>query len=346
MRSYGVDTERLARLGAPAESWRKALQRRCPRRILRSTESLELSVAFGDYLFVHAGVRPGVPLDAQTEADLIWIRGPFLDHAEPFGKIVVHGHTPGKEPVTRSNRIGIDTGACFTGRLTALRLQDGSRDFFRPEDQGRFSCRPGLSAGRSGCCRRTCERGALLGARRSVWQTSLSPPRLRSQRPLPPRLRQAPPAVSAPARPMPSAMASNSGAASSITGSCAAPFPAWPVATAPLARARLRRLQLADRAGLDIGLSHLDDHARLLHLGHALRPRHGKDLRGELAELAAEQQVLFRTVLARSSSSWTLESSALSRWLSARVRASALPPRMPPPPPASSAMRKRSMSAR
>ncbi len=131
MRSYGVDTDRLARLGAPAELWRQALQEALPEAHLEFYRSLKLSVAFGDYLFVHAGVKPGVPLAAQTEADLIWIRGPFLNHAEPFGKIVVHGHTPGKEPVTRSNRIGIDTGACFTGRLTALRLEGGARDFLQ-----------------------------------------------------------------------------------------------------------------------------------------------------------------------------------------------------------------------
>ena len=131
MRSYGVDTDRLARLGAPAELWRQALQEVLPESHLEFYRSLKLSVAFGDYLFVHAGVKPGVPLAAQSEADLIWIRGPFLNHTDPFGKIVVHGHTPGKEPVTRSNRIGIDTGACFTGRLTALRLEGGARDFLQ-----------------------------------------------------------------------------------------------------------------------------------------------------------------------------------------------------------------------
>jgi serine/threonine protein phosphatase 1 len=62
---------------------------------------------------------------------MVWIRAPFLDHAEPFGKVVVHGHTPGEEPVMRSNRVGIDTGAVFTGRLTALRLEDGSRRFLQ-----------------------------------------------------------------------------------------------------------------------------------------------------------------------------------------------------------------------
>jgi serine/threonine protein phosphatase 1 len=131
MRSYGVDTDRLARLRAPADLWCQALQEVLPKAHLAFYRSLKLSVVFGDYLFVHAGVLPGVPLDAQREADLIWIRDPFLRHAEPFGKIVVHGHTPGKEPVTRSNRIGIDTGACFSGRLTALRLQGGSRAFLQ-----------------------------------------------------------------------------------------------------------------------------------------------------------------------------------------------------------------------
>jgi len=129
MLSYGVDTERLARIGAPSDAWRQAFAAALPEAHLRFFKSLQLSVSFGDYLFVHAGVKPGVPLAAQTEADLIWIRGPFLNHAEPFGKVVVHGHTPGDQPAIRSNRVGIDTGAVFTGRLTALRLQDGSGKF-------------------------------------------------------------------------------------------------------------------------------------------------------------------------------------------------------------------------
>jgi serine/threonine protein phosphatase 1 len=131
MLSYGVDTGRLARLRAPSEAWRQAFAAVLPEAHLRFFKSLKLSVSFGDYLFVHAGVKPGVPLAAQTEADLIWIRGPFLDHAGPFDKIVVHGHTPGEQPVIRANRIGIDTGAVFTGRLTALRLQDGSGKFLQ-----------------------------------------------------------------------------------------------------------------------------------------------------------------------------------------------------------------------
>ncbi len=131
MRSYGVDTERLAQMGGPAGAWRQAFAEALPEAHLRFFRDLQLSVSFGDYLFVHAGLRPGVPLAAQSEADLIWIRGPFLSHADPFDKIVVHGHTPGEQPEIRANRIGIDTGAVFSGRLTALRLEDGSRKFLQ-----------------------------------------------------------------------------------------------------------------------------------------------------------------------------------------------------------------------
>jgi serine/threonine protein phosphatase 1 len=107
MRSYGVDTERLWRLGAAPETWREAFAEALPEAHLEFLKNLKLSVSFGDYLFVHAGVKPGVPLAAQKEEDLIWIRGPFLNCTEP----------------------GIDTGACFTNHLTALKLRDGSREF-------------------------------------------------------------------------------------------------------------------------------------------------------------------------------------------------------------------------
>jgi len=131
MRSYGVNTERLARSRASNEEWRQALRQALPEKHLGFLRALKLSVTFGDYLFVHAGVKPGVPLATQSEADLIWIRAPFLDHVEPFGKIVVHGHTPGKVPVMRGNRIGIDTGAVFSGTLTALRLERDAREFLQ-----------------------------------------------------------------------------------------------------------------------------------------------------------------------------------------------------------------------
>jgi serine/threonine protein phosphatase 1 len=88
--------------------------------------SLKPSFLCGDFFFVHAGVRPGIPLKEQQEADLLWIRNEFLDSEENFGKFIVHGHTPVREPDIRPNRINIDTGAYATGNLTLLTIQGSS----------------------------------------------------------------------------------------------------------------------------------------------------------------------------------------------------------------------------
>lgn len=85
----------------------------------------------GDYMFVHAGIRPGIPLDRQDPHDLLWIRDDFLDAKDDWGRIVVHGHTPTAEPQERANRIGIDTGAYATGRLTCLVLAGSDREFLQ-----------------------------------------------------------------------------------------------------------------------------------------------------------------------------------------------------------------------
>ena len=87
-------------------------------------QSLELSFESGDYLFVHAGVNPSCQLDQQIADDLLWIREPFLSCTRDLGRVVVHGHTVESEPVVRANRIGIDTGACWTGCLTCLVLEE------------------------------------------------------------------------------------------------------------------------------------------------------------------------------------------------------------------------------
>ena len=89
----------------------------------RFFDNLELSTVIGDYFIAHAGVRPGVALAAQTAEDLLWIREDFLFSHSDFGKVVIHGHTPTESVVRRKNRIGIDTGAYATGRLTALVLE-------------------------------------------------------------------------------------------------------------------------------------------------------------------------------------------------------------------------------
>jgi serine/threonine protein phosphatase 1 len=112
------------------------LRERLPRRHVEFLEELELSYETGDYLFVHAGVRPSVPLDQQAVDDLLWIREPFLSSRRDLGKIIVHGHTVEAEPVVRVNRIGIDTGACWTGSLTCLVLEEGSYRFLSTGARG------------------------------------------------------------------------------------------------------------------------------------------------------------------------------------------------------------------
>jgi serine/threonine protein phosphatase 1 len=89
-------------------------------------QGLKPSFVCGDFFFVHAGVRPGIPLKEQQENDLLWIRNEFLDSDENFGKFIVHGHTPVREPDIRPNRINIDTGAYATGKLTLLTIQGSS----------------------------------------------------------------------------------------------------------------------------------------------------------------------------------------------------------------------------
>jgi serine/threonine protein phosphatase 1 len=101
----------------------RQLARAIPERHLEFLDSLAPSFNCGDFLFVHAGIRPGVPLRKQKEEDLLWIRDEFLCHEERFEKFVVHGHTPVRTLDIRSNRINIDTGAFATGRLTCVAIE-------------------------------------------------------------------------------------------------------------------------------------------------------------------------------------------------------------------------------
>ncbi len=98
-----------------------------PRRHYRFLRRLRSNLTVGDYHFVHAGIRPGVPLDAQDPEDLMWIRDTFLKSKKHHGKVVVHGHCPVEEVQFRDNRIAIDTNAHASGRLTALVLEGATR---------------------------------------------------------------------------------------------------------------------------------------------------------------------------------------------------------------------------
>ncbi|MCK1638038.1 serine/threonine protein phosphatase [Bradyrhizobium sp. 157] len=77
----------------------------------------------GDFLFVHAGIRPDVPIEHQDPNDLIWIRDAFLDSTQDHEQFIVHGHTPAPHPDVRHNRINIDTAAWRTGTLTCIAIE-------------------------------------------------------------------------------------------------------------------------------------------------------------------------------------------------------------------------------
>jgi len=130
LHSYGVNVS-LAMAGRDFRAVQTAFAGVLPERHRHFLEALKVSTAIGDYFFCHAGVRPGVPLDRQDRNDLLNIRDPFLSSNVEHGKLIVHGHTPATTPEIRPNRIGIDTAAYATGRLTCLVLEKDQRRFLQ-----------------------------------------------------------------------------------------------------------------------------------------------------------------------------------------------------------------------
>ena len=124
LRSYNVPDDAFETRG-----WLLSdeLRRYIPRSHLDFIGRFEEKIVIGDYLFVHAGIRPGVALQRQRRKDLLWIREGFLDDDTDHRHIVVHGHSIASEPVFARNRIGIDTGAYLSGVLTALGLEGDSQ---------------------------------------------------------------------------------------------------------------------------------------------------------------------------------------------------------------------------
>ena len=120
--SYGITAEAYERLDYAELG--AALQSAVPPEHHAFLAAFEDLVEIGDYAFVHAGIHPGRPLAEQRTADLRWIRDPFLGHAGMLEKIVVHGHTIADDIEVEGHRIGVDTGAYATGRLSAVGLQD------------------------------------------------------------------------------------------------------------------------------------------------------------------------------------------------------------------------------
>jgi serine/threonine protein phosphatase 1 len=125
MLSYGISPRELAE--ADEETLQQLMASAVPTEDRDFLAGFEKMVVLGDYVFVHAGVRPDMPLEHQTTQDCRWIREPFLSHPGDFGGMVVHGHTVTQEPELMRNRIGIDTGAYMSGRLTAVGLEGTER---------------------------------------------------------------------------------------------------------------------------------------------------------------------------------------------------------------------------
>ena len=123
--SYGIDRERYNSL--TLEELQVEMARAVPAGDRAFLVAAEEWIAAGDYLFVHAGINPAVPLEEQRRSDLLWIRERFLRHEEAFSHVVVHGHTIFDEVEDAGTRIGIDTGAYRSGRLTALVLEGSAR---------------------------------------------------------------------------------------------------------------------------------------------------------------------------------------------------------------------------
>lgn len=131
-RSYGVEID----FGDPAglRAGHAALSKAMPRRHRDVLGHLRFSVSFGDFLFCHAGIKPGVPLDEQKPHTLIWIRDEFLDWTGLHPKVVVHGHTPSPEPEVLANRVNVDTQAYASGVLSALVVDGREKELMQVTD--------------------------------------------------------------------------------------------------------------------------------------------------------------------------------------------------------------------
>lgn len=137
LKSYGFDARRLADLRD--EEALAAIRGAIPSQHVSFFESFCDTCRFGDYLFVHAGIRPGIELEAQRQSDLRWIREPFLSDETDHGFVVVHGHTITESVDEQSNRIGIDTGAYRSGILTTVGIEGRERWFLDTRVASRVS---------------------------------------------------------------------------------------------------------------------------------------------------------------------------------------------------------------
>jgi len=128
LQSYGIELDYPPL--RTSEALRIELEERFPADHRAFLEALPSYLALPGWLFVHAGIRPGIPLSMQTDDDLIWIRAPFLTSQLTGGLRVVHGHTPGRDVVVTPHRICVDTQCFRTGKLSAVRVTPDGRTVF------------------------------------------------------------------------------------------------------------------------------------------------------------------------------------------------------------------------
>jgi serine/threonine protein phosphatase 1 len=133
LKSYGINVSGMddIALERHADELIAEFRRNAPATHEQFISTLPLYLQLGDYVFVHAGILPGIVLNQQAEEDMLYIRNQFLVSKDDHGFVVVHGHTPVEEIEVLPNRIGIDTGAVFGGRLTAVALDKDKRWFLQ-----------------------------------------------------------------------------------------------------------------------------------------------------------------------------------------------------------------------
>jgi serine/threonine protein phosphatase 1 len=123
--SYGLDADHLSTLHGPKEGSRIVAER-IPAHHVAFLRQLPVLAYCRRFVLVHAGLRPGVAIEDQDDADLLLIRDAFFEGAKSFDRLVIHGHTPVDTPKLDGRRLAIDTGAYFSGRLTAVRIAGDS----------------------------------------------------------------------------------------------------------------------------------------------------------------------------------------------------------------------------
>lgn len=129
LESYGIDAARLGAMYPTGDGADRMIRKTIPAAHIAFLRSLPIMIETPKAIFVHAGIRPGIELAKQSDADLVYIRSEFFDNAHLLDRHVVHGHTPVSQPLREGKRLNIDTGAFSTGRLSAIRLWNNKGRF-------------------------------------------------------------------------------------------------------------------------------------------------------------------------------------------------------------------------